>query len=382
MNESGQHLREEPSSVLVVDDLIENIQILQAFLKPLSYDVSSATNGQEALDAVATRTPDVILLDLLMPGMSGFEVCQQLKSNPKTRHIPIIIITGLSDRNANVKALEAGADDFIIKPFDRVLLEARIKSAFRSKKLQDRILEYQRELEDKVKDRTKAVVLTQQVTVFSLAKLAESRDTETGEHLNRMRLYVRELALEMLTLESFQDVIDQKFVDEIYQSSPLHDIGKVGIPDMILLKPGKLTHEEFEIMKMHSAIGGDTLRAADNEAGQHSFLSMGRDIAYCHHEKWNGSGYPFGLAGLRIPLAARITALADVYDALTSKRPYKEPFSHEKSKAIIEEGRASHFDPDVVDAFLAREDEFIGICREHQGSDTVSPIQHIMEMLG
>lgn len=359
---------QEASKILIVDDLEENAVILSRFLAPHGFNTSSVTSGEAALKYVEETPPDVILLDLMMPDMNGFEVCQNLKQNPATRHIPIIVVSGLADRDANVRAIEAGADDFLLKPFDSVLLEARIKSSIRSKLLHDQIFEYQDQLEthnetleDKVRERTSEVVRTQLVTVFSLAKLAESRDLETGDHLERMRRYAQVVARETITLDKYKDEYGDDFVQEIYQSSPLHDIGKVGIPDSILLKPGKLTEEEFDIMKTHSLIGGDTLKAADEQAGTDSFLAMGRDIAYYHHEKWNGSGYPFGLSGEDIPLASRIVAIGDVYDALSSKRPYKEPMSHEVSMKIIIEGRGSHFDPEVVDAFLERENEIIAI---------------------
>ncbi len=373
-DELGKH-------ILVVDDLPENSIVLQSFLAPMGYLIESATDGETALQMVAENPPDVILLDLIMPGMDGFEVCRRLKQDPDTHHIPVIIVTGMSDRDSNVRAVEAGADDFLIKPFDRILLEARIKSSAKGKLLHDQLIHYKQELERKVEERTQQVVLTQQVTVFSLAKLAESRDNETGDHLERMRSYARILSEEIVGLEKYQGKLHDNFVAEMYQSTPLHDIGKVGIPDRILLKPGKLTPEEFDIMKQHSQIGGDTLKAADAEAGRDSFLAMGRDIAYYHHEKWNGSGYPHGLSGTDIPLAARITALADVYDALSSRRPYKEPFSHEKSKAIILEGRGSHFDPDVVDAFLAREEQFLEIRHSFQGKGELAPIQTLANTL-
>ncbi len=367
--------------ILVVDDLPENALVLKSFLSPMGYHIASAQNGETALEMVATDPPDVILLDLMMPGMDGFEVCRRLKQDSATQHIPVIIVTGMSDRDSNVRAVEAGADDFLIKPFDRILLEARIKTSARGKVLHDQLIKYKQELEDKVEERTAQVVSTQQVTVFSLAKLAESRDNETGDHLERMRSYARELSEEFMSLPKYEGTLDVSFVNEMYKSTPLHDIGKVGIPDQILLKPGKLTREEFEIMKRHSMIGGDTLKAADIEAGRDSFLAMGRDIAYYHHEKWDGSGYPFGLAGEDIPLTARITALADVYDALSSRRPYKEPFSHEKSKAIILEGKGSHFDPDVVDAFLAREERFLAIRESFQGNGELAPIQSLAKAL-
>jgi putative two-component system response regulator len=352
----------------------ENRKLLKAFLTHMRFATDIASSGREALERVEESPPDVILLDLVMPDLSGFEVCRALKGNSATRHIPIIIITGMSDRDANVMALEAGADDFVLKPFDSVLLKARLQSAIQTKQLHDELLQNQQDLEDRVKERTKQVERSQQVTVFSLAKLSESRDNETGDHLDRMRSYARVVATELVGWDKFQGMIDESFVLELYESSPLHDIGKVGIPDAILLKPGKLSDEEFEIMKTHASIGGDTLKAAQIEAGDDTLLSMGRDNAYFHHEKWDGSGYPFGLKELEIPLSARITALADVYDALSSKRPYKEPFSQEKSRSIILEGRGTHFDEDVVKAFLAREREFIEIRDRFTSTGRLSPI--------
>ncbi|MBI5092363.1 MAG: response regulator [Candidatus Hydrogenedentes bacterium] len=374
--------------ILVVDDLRENTAILQRFLGPKGYKVTTAFSGEEALEKVENDPPDVILLDLVMPGMDGFTVCQRVKHDARTRHIPVVVLTGMSEPEANVKALEMGADDFMAKPFDSTVLDARIRNSLRSKALQDRVLEYQRELEaanesleQRIRDRTAQLARTQQVTVFSLAKLAESRDTETGEHLDRMRRYATEIAVELANSPRFANVVTKSFVDALFESSPLHDIGKVGIPDQILLKPGKLTREEFDVMKTHTQIGGDTLKAADLEAGGDSFLGMGRDIAYTHHEKWDGTGYPMGLRGLDIPLAGRICALGDVYDALTSKRPYKEAFSHEKSKEIILAGRGAHFDPDIVDAFLARERQFTEISRSYHDDGRPSKIQEIVEHL-
>ena len=376
------------SRILVVDDLKENTDLLTNFLEPQGYEVIAALSGAEALRLVDQAPPDVVLLDLVMPEMDGYEVCQLLKENPRTRHIPIIVVSGLSEREANVKAIEAGADDFIVKPFDSAVLEARIRSSLRTKFLHDQIFEYQDQLEtnnetleDCVRERTAQIERTQEITVFTLSKLAESRDSETGDHLERMRCYAREVASHLITNDKYKDDYDDHFVNQIFQSSPLHDIGKVGIPDRILLKPGKLTEKEFEIMKKHSAIGGETLKAAGEEAGEGSFLAMGRDIAFSHHEKWDGSGYPYGLKGEEIPLASRIVAVGDVYDALTSRRPYKEPFSHEKSMAIIMKGRGSHFDPDVVDAFLASEAEIIAIRERFQNTDGQSPLQELSREL-
>ncbi len=334
-------------TVLAVDDLDVNLRLLTDFLSPKGFNVVTATNGPDALQAVARAAPDAIILDLVMPGMSGIDVCRILKSNPNTHHIPIIMLTAMAERESNLAAIEAGAEDFVSKPFDPALLEARVRSAIRSKTLQDQVMDYRCQLENekglleqKVAERTAQVRRTRQVTVFSLAKLAESRDPETGDHLERVRCYARDLAQYLLdTLGYRSPDLNEEYPKRIFDSSPLHDIGKVGIPDRILLKPGKLSPEEFAIMKTHTLIGGDTLRAADIEAGTNSFLTMGRDIAYSHHEKWDGSGYPLGIAGEEIPLASRIVAVADVYDALSSKRPYKEPFTHERSMKIIIEGR-------------------------------------------
>lgn len=375
-------------TILVVDDMPENLELYRRMLTPRGYLVLSANGGLEAIDIVAATPPDVILLDLLMPGMDGFEVCERLKRNLATRHIPVIMITGVADHDSNIRALETGVDDFITRPLDPVLLEARIRSSVKAKAMQDQILRYQKRLEDdkqileqRVHERTAEVERTQQATVFSLARLAESRDPETGEHLERMRRYVRELAIEMATWAKYDQIIDSGFVETLYYSSPLHDIGKVGVPDAILLKPGKLSPEEFDIMKTHALIGGDTLRDANEETGGNLFLEMGRDIAYYHHEKFDGSGYPHGLLGPDIPLAARIVALGDAYDAMTTKRPYKEPFSHEKTRQIILDAAGQHFDPEVVEAFLNREQKFIKIQKELGDHGSMTHLERVMQQV-
>jgi putative two-component system response regulator len=323
-----------------------------------------------------------------MPEMDGMALCRRIKADPSRRHIPIIFITGRSEMELNVEALEVGAEDFLTKPFDPVLLLARIRNALRTKYLQDQLISYQRQLESSnerlesaVSDRTRQVERIQQVAVFSLAKLAESRDTETGDHLERVRSYTRVIASGLRERGPYRHVITDGFVEALYRSMPLHDIGKVGIPDSILLKPGALSKEEFDVMKTHTQIGGDTLRAADSEAGGDLFLAMGRDIAYHHHEKWDGGGYPFGKKGEDIPLPARIAAVSDVYDALSSKRPYKEAFSHEKSRAIIMEGRGNHFDPAMVDAFLEHEEEFVTIRTHFQSTGKLSPLEEKVSLL-
>lgn len=391
MNAAGteviEYARTLPT-ILVVDDMPENLELYRRMLAPKGYSVIPANGGEAALEIVAATPPDVILLDLMMPGMDGFEVCERLKRNFSTRHIPIIMITGVAEHDANIRALESGVDDFLTRPIDPVLLEARIRSSVKSKAMQDQILRYQKRLEDdkvileeRVRERTVEVERTQQATVFGLARLAESRDPETGEHLERMRRYVREIAIEMATWMKYDGIIDSGFVETLYYSSPLHDIGKVGIPDAILLKPGKLSGEEFDIMKTHALIGGDTLKAADEEAGGNSFLEMGRDIAYYHHEKFDGSGYPHGLLGPDIPLPARIVALGDAYDAMTTKRPYKDPFPHEKTREIILEAAGQHFDPEVVQAFLNREEKFIKIQQELGDRGKMTHLEQVMQQV-
>ena len=376
------------ATILVVDDLEENVHYLTRVLTPKGYGVYSAQDGEEALDAVAKYAPDIILLDLVLPKLGGLEVCRRLKADNATYHIPIVVITGVSERDTNLKAIDVGADDYLTKPVDAPMLHARIRSCLRAKSLQDQVFEYQHKLEEanhnleeRIRERTRQLERTQHVTVFSLARLAESRDTETGEHLSRIRRYVQVLAQQLAESSEYAEVIDEAFLRELFHSSPLHDIGKVGIPDQILLKPGKLTHEEFEIMKLHAVIGGDTLKAADIEAGKDSFLSMGRDIAYYHHEKWNGKGYPSGLKGNDIPLAARIVALCDTYDALTSRRPYKEAFTHEFAKEIIVPERGEQFEPAIVDAFLAVEHRFRAIQQALRDTGQPSHIEELVQNL-
>jgi putative two-component system response regulator len=285
-----------------------------------------------------------------MPEMSGIELCRRIRSRQLSAYVYFILLTSL-DRTQNlISGLQAGADDFISKPFDPHELHVRLRAAERIVSLESRDL-----------------------IIFSLAKLAESRDPETGAHLERIREYCRLLAERLGTTRKYQGEIDSDYVRTIFLTSPLHDIGKVGIPDHVLLKPGRLTPEEFEIMKQHSVIGWKTLDAAVQAHPAAGYLRFARDIAWSHHEKYNGTGYPRGLVGDDIPLSGRIVAVADVYDALTTRRVYKPEFSHEKSRSIIIEGRGKDFDPDVVDAFLACEDTFVAVKR--QLDDTVRPVE-------
>ncbi len=351
-------------TVLVVDDNDDNIFLLESIITSHGYNVISASGGQEALDLIKSKRAelDIIILDVMMPVIDGLEVTRSIKSNSRTRHIPVILLTAKQkDRKDVAKGLDLGADDYLSKPVDSMELLARIRSSLQTKKLQDKLTQMNDQLEQLVEERTIEIMLTRNAAIFGFAKLAEYRDPETGSHLERIRNYTKILADELKNFPQFQEEVDDEFVTTIFQSSPLHDIGKVGIPDEILLKPGGLTREEFKIMKSHVTIGGDSLASTGKLFGDDSFLSMGRDIAYHHHEKWNGKGYPNGLKGEQIPLPARIMALADVFDALVSKRVYKEAMSLENARDIILAGEGEHFDPDIVKAFRNIEDSFAGI---------------------
>lgn len=324
--------------VLVVDDDPICRDLLRNVLETVGYRVEVAADGDEALDLACRGDFRIVLSDWQMPGMTGVELCSRIRGRQLSGYVYFILLTCL-DRGENLVAgLRAGADDFINKPFDPKELQVRLRAAERIVSLESRDL-----------------------LIFSLAKLAEWRDPETGAHLERMREYSRVLAHYLSTTEKYRGTVDADYVRAIFMTSPLHDIGKVGIPDSVLLKPGKLTDEEFEIMKKHVLIGSNTLDAALREQPSAEYLRFAREIVISHHEKWDGSGYPYGLKREAIPLAGRITAVADVYDALTTKRVYKDAFSHEKARAIIVDGSGKHFDPDIVDAFLACEREFVRI---------------------
>ena len=331
--------------VLVVEDDDVSAEILTNMLKAFGYEVTVADNGRVAFNLIRTGRYRLVLSDWEMPEMSGVEFCRQIRGRYWSSYIYVILVTSY-DQEANlVEGLDAGADDFLTKPLQPKELRVRLRAA-------ERILA--RESMDMV--------------IFAMARLVESRCPETGTHLENMREYCRILGDELSRSEKFSREVDGDFVELLYLASPLHDIGKVGIPDHVLLKPGKLTPQEFEIMKEHTLIGGKTLGDAARAYPEVQMLAMAREIALTHHERFDGTGYPYGLSGCDIPLCGRITALADVYDSLTSKRVYKDRMSHQQAREIILEGRGSHFDPDIVDAFLRREDEFIDVARHIQES--------------
>ena len=340
--------------ILLVDDNTTNLQVLRDTLGGLGYKLLVARNGQSALAIAQKANPSLILLDIMMPEMDGYEVCRRLKADEKTDQIPIIFITALTDDEDEAKGLSLGAVDYITKPFNPELVKARVGNHLELKRYRDH-------LEKLVKIRTRKLALTQAVTIESLATLAEYRDPETGGHIKRTQNYVKALAMHLKNYPRFRDELSVETIELLYLLAPLHDVGKVGVRDHILMKAGKLTNEEFEEMKKHTKYGHDALLITEQKLGEDSFLRNAREIAYTHQEKWDGSGYPLGLKGDGIPISGRLMALADVYDALISKRVYKPPLSHEEAVQIIKEGKGSHFDPDIVDAFLALENTFRNI---------------------
>jgi putative two-component system response regulator len=339
--------------ILVVDDTPANIAVILGVLAD-GYRTKVATNGEKAL-ALATgeERPDLILLDVMMPGLDGYEVCRRLKRTPMTADIPVIFLTAQTNVADEARGLELGAVDYIHKPFSPPVILARVRNHLLVKEAADVLMRRNETLEEKVQERTRQLSAIQDVTIMALASLAETRDNETGNHIRRTQHFVKLLATTLACRPSYQEVLTPDVVERLYKSAPLHDIGKVGIPDHILLKPGRLTDAEFAIMKGHAALGLQAIQSAETELGTPiEFLSMAKEIAYGHHEKWDGSGYPRGVAGLDIPLSARLMAIADVYDALISRRVYKEALSHEAAVAVIRDGRGTHFDPDLLDAFL------------------------------
>lgn len=355
--------------VLIVDDQESSRRTLAEHLEAMGETCLTASGGVQALAIMRCEQPAAVLLDLVMPGMDGRAVLSEMQADERLRRIPVIVVSGRADDESVVGCLDLGAVDYLAKPIRGRVLEARLRNtlaraglAKKETELRRVLSAYNLELEDEVARQVRIVKHANASTVFALSKLAESRDPETGDHLDRMRIYSRLLAVTMAQhYECYADIIDDAFAENIYAASPLHDIGKVAIPDAVLLNPNRLTPDEFEIMKGHCELGANTLRTVIEEFPENALIQMGIEIALGHHEKWDGSGYPHGVSGADIPLSCRIVALADVYDALTSKRCYKDAFSHEMSRDIIVEGNGTHFDPDVVDVFLLCEPQFNAI---------------------
>jgi putative two-component system response regulator len=350
---------DKKQTILIVDDAPDNIALLGSLLKG-TYRVKAATTGEKALEIAAGQAPpDLILLDILMPGMDGYEVCRRLKREPATSEIPVIFLTAKTETIDEEKGLGLGAVDYIAKPISPPIVMARIRTHLRLKSVSDFLKDKNAFLEAEVERRTREVGEIQDVTMIAMGSLAETRDNETGNHIRRTQNYIRILAEKLRELPRFRERLSGETIELLYKSAPLHDIGKVGIPDSILKKPERLSPEEFETMKTHTTLGRDAILAAEKRLGSPtSFLSLARDIAWSHHERWDGGGYPRGLSGEDIPLAGRLMAIPDVYDALISKRVYKRAFTHEESLGIIKEGLGSQFDPEIGLAFMEVSDRF------------------------
>jgi putative two-component system response regulator len=352
-------LLNKKATILVVDDTPDNL-ILMSELLQNTYIVKVANCGTKALKFIEEGgKPDVILLDIMMEGLSGYEVIKELKLNEKTKDIPVIFLTAMNALGDEEKGLALGAADYITKPISPAIVLARVKTQLENKAAADFLRDQNEYLEMEVAKRTEEISAIQNVTILVMASLAETRDLETGNHIRRTQHYVKALANKLKSHPRFSYFLSEAMIETLYKSAPLHDIGKVGIPDAILLKPGKYLPEEFEIMKTHTTLGRDAIEHAEAQLGiKVEFLRIAKEIAYYHQEKWDGSGYPTGISGDNIPISARLMAVADVYDALISKRVYKEGMSHEKAVSIIVEGKESHFDKDIVEAFLQIHDEF------------------------
>lgn len=358
-------------SILVVDDTPANLTLLSQMLGDRGYRIRPVPSGKLALAAAASDPPDLVLLDISMPEMDGFEVCRLMKEDPRLREVPIIFISALTEMEGKVKAFRRGGVDYITKPFQIEEVEARVETHLKLRRSQAELERYNRYLEQLVDEKVKEISESQLATIFAMVKLAESRDDETGTHIWRVREYCLALANALRDHSAFRDRLTDPFVRDLYNAAPLHDIGKVGISDAILLKPGPHTPDEAEIMKTHTSIGARTLEGVITSYPKNSFLIMGAQIAYSHHERWDGTGYPQGIAGEAIPLSAHIMSVADVYDALRSPRRYKPAFDHETTVRIMTKGdgrtEPTHFDPRLLETFVSIASEFDAVYERLKG---------------
>ncbi len=352
--------------ILLVDDKPDNLRILSEMLRQDGYGTRSALSGESALTAALMQPPDLVLLDIMMPGMDGFEVCRRMRAEESLAHVPVIFLSALGETENKIEAFAAGGVDYVTKPFHIDEVRARVRTHLELHRLQSEVEEYSHRLEALVREQVDEIADSRMATIFALARLTESRDDETGTHLERVQSFCRLLAGGVLERSDRAPGLDESWVSNMGYASLIHDIGKVAISDNILLKPGKLTPEEFETMKTHTTLGAQTLEAVQAHYPRNALISMAIGVVRSHHERWDGAGYPDGLAADEIPLPARIMAVADVYDALRSKRVYKPAFTHERSRAIILEGRGTHFDPLIVDVFDSIHGDFDAVVGSHQ----------------
>lgn len=364
-------------TVMIVDDSPSTTTLLMSVLVPI-YKVEVARSAKAAIEKISLKLiPDLIIINVCMPGLSGHELCAILKARHDTRHIPIVFLTSDTDPEKEREGLELGAVDYLYKPTSMALILARIRNHIAVKVFSDRLREREEELRTQVLIKSAELASLQVSMISALTVMACARDNETGKHILRTQLYIKFLASQLRTDARFSSIIDDIYIEHLYRSAPLHDIGKISIPDRILLKPGRLTPDEFEVMKQHPLLGLEAIEKVQATAADNlDFLSMGKEICFSHHEKWDGSGYPQGLSGEDIPLSARLMALVDVYDAITSRRPYKEPMSHAVAVDLISSSRGTHFDPVIVDAFYKISPIFEKISFLHMDSEQDVPSKY------
>jgi len=344
-------------TVILVDDNMSSLAQGKNILKP-HYKVYPAPSSAKLFETLENVVPDLILLDIEMPETDGYEVIKKLKGDPRFADIPVIFLTSKSDESSELEGFDLGAADYMSKPFSAPLLLKRIANQLLIMRQKKDLHDYADTLEARVREKTAEVINLQNAVLTTVADLVEFRDKLTGGHVNRTQLYMKALVEELIREGIYKDEVDNWNMDFFLPSTQLHDVGKIGITDLILNKPGKLTPEEFEIMKTHVAVGVAAIEKIMRITEEHAFLRYTLRIAGTHHEKWDGTGYPAGLKGEQIPLEGRLMAIADVYDALISVRPYKKAFSHEEASEIIEEGAGTHFDPVLVEVFRSAKGEF------------------------